>query len=55
MRGLKSKIDALDEAIDHYKPNLICLVETHMAKEEQIKIPGYGIYRNDGIKIAKGY
>ena len=28
MRGLQSKIDTLDEAIDGYKPNLICLVGT---------------------------
>ena len=54
VRGLKSKIDALDEVIDDYKPNLICLVETHLAKEEQIGIPGYRIYRNDGTKNSKG-
>ena len=40
VRGLKSKIDALDKAIDNYKPNLICLVETHLAKEKQIGTPG---------------
>ena len=54
MRGLKSKTDALDEAIDDNKLNLICLVETHLAKEEQIAIPGYRIYRNDGMKSSKG-
>ena len=54
MRGLKSKIDALDEVIDCYKPNLICLVESHLAKEEQIGIPGYRVYRNDGTKNSKG-
>ena len=53
-RGLKPKTDALDEVIDDYKPNLICLVETHLAKEEQIGIPGYRIYRNDGTKNSKG-
>ena len=47
---LKSKIDALDEAIDEYKPNLTCSVETHLAKEEEIEIPGYRIHRNDGTK-----
>ena len=54
VRGLKSKIDPLDEATNDYKPNLICLVETHLAKEEQIGIPGYRIYRNDGTKNSKG-
>ena len=55
MRGWKSKIDALDEVIDGYKPNFICLAETRLAKEGQIGIPGYRIYRNDGPKIARGY
>ena len=54
MRGLKSKTDALDEVIDNYKLNLICLVETHLTKEEQIGILGYRIYRNDGTKNSKG-
>ena len=49
-RDLKSKIDALDEAIDDYKPNLICLVETHLTKEEEIGIPGYRIHRNNDTK-----
>ena len=42
------KIDALYEVIDDYKPNLTCLVETHLTREEQIAIPGYRLYRNDG-------
>ena len=50
MRRLKSKIDPVDEAIGDYKPNLICLVETYLAKEKQIAIPGYKIYRNNGTK-----
>ena len=53
-RKLKSKIDILDEAIDDYKPNFICLVETHLAKEEKIGIPEYRIYRNDDRKNSKG-
>ena len=31
----------------------MCLVEKHLAKEEQIGIPGYRIYRNDGSKNSK--
>ena len=54
MRGLKSKIDALDEAIDDCKQKLVCLGETHLAKEKQIAIAGYRIHSNDGIKNSKG-
>ena len=55
VRGIKAKIDALDEVNDDYKPNLICLVEIQLSKEEQIRIPGYRIiYRNDGTKNSKG-
>ena len=34
--------------IDDYQPALVCIVETHMQKEEEIQIPGYSLaYRND--------
>ena len=33
--------------IDDYQPALVCIVETHMQKEEEIQIPGYSLaYRN---------
>ena len=54
MRGLKSEIDALDEIIDDYEQNLICLVETYLAEEEQLEISGYRIYKNDRAKNSKG-
>ena len=54
MRRFKSKIDALDEAIDDYKTSLIHLIEAQLAKEEQTGIPGYRIYRNDGTKNSNG-
>ena len=48
VRGLKSKLDSLQEMIDDYQPALLCIVETHMQKEEEIQIPGYSlVYRND--------
>ena len=48
VRGLKSKLDSLPEMIDDYQPTLICIVETHMQKEEEIQIPGYRLaYRNN--------
>ena len=34
--------------IDNYQPSLVCIVETHMQKKEEIQIPGYSfVYRND--------
>ena len=34
--------------IGDYQPSLICIVETHMQKEEEIQIPGYSlVYCND--------
>ena len=34
--------------IDDYQPALVCIVETHMQKEEEIQIPGYSlVYCND--------
>ena len=52
-RELKSKVDSLAETIDDYDPKfgnnlIIYLVGNHHTKEEQIQIPGYKIFRNDG-------
>ena len=34
--------------INDYQPALVCIVETHMQKEEEIQMPGYSlVYRND--------
>ena len=59
IRGLKSKVGSITETISDYQPILICLVETHLEKEEEIRIPGYSkIFRNDrpgnsgGIMLA---
>ena len=48
VRGLKSKLDSLQEMIEDYQPSLICIVETHRQKEEEIQIPGLRslAYRN---------
>ena len=58
VRGLKSKVDSIMETISDYQPILICLVETHLEKEE-IRIPEYSqIFCNDrsgnsgGIMLA---
>ena len=54
MRWLKSKISSSAETIDNYEPTLICLVETHLSKEEHIQIPEYKIFRNDGTNKSRG-
>ena len=34
--------------INDYQPALVCIVETHMQKEEEIQMLGYSlVYRND--------
>ena len=59
IRGLKSKVDSIMKAISDYQPILICLVETHLQKEKEIRIQGYSqIFRNNrsgnsrSIKLA---
>ena len=42
------------ETIDDYEPSLICLVETHLLKEDQIQIPVYKIFRNDSTNNSRG-
>ena len=40
---------------DDYQPALLCIVETHMQKEEEIQIPGYSlVYRNDRSANSRG-
>ena len=44
---LKSKVDYLMKTISDSQPMLISLVETHLQKQEEIRILGYGqIFRN---------
>ena len=43
------------ETISDYQPILICLVETHLQKEEKMRIPGYShIFRNDRSRNSGG-
>ena len=37
VRGLKSKLDSLQEMIDDYQPALLCIVETHVQKRKKSK------------------
>ena len=54
VRGIKSKIDSLEEILTELEPTIICLVETHMSKKELIEITGYKIYRSDNSTQAGG-
>ena len=55
VRGLKSKLDSLQEMIDDYQPALVCIVETHMQKEKEIQMPSYSlVYRNDRSENCGG-
>ena len=55
IRGLKSKIDSVQELVDDCQPNLLCLVETHMQEKQEITITGYEtIYRNDKTSNSGG-
>ena len=48
IRGVKSKVVSLMGTISDFQPTLICLVKTHLQKEEEIRIPGYNlIFHND--------
>ena len=51
---MKSKVDSVQELVDDCQPNL-CLVESHMQEEEEIRIPGYNtIYQNDKASNSGG-
>ena len=54
IRGIKSKVDSLSEIVTEVEPTILCLVETHMSKSEQIDIPGYKVYRSDISAYAGG-
>ena len=50
IRGIKSKVDPLTEAVEDTNPTMICIVETRILKEEEIAIPGYEtVFRKDGL------
>lgn len=57
-RGLKSKLDSMEEIIDELKPDIIGIVESHLDSKDIITIEGYHIVRNDrnseggGVMIA---
>ena len=55
IKGLKSKVDSVQELVDDCHPHLMCLVETHMQEEEELTIPCHEtIYWNDKISNKGG-
>ena len=53
IRGIK--VDSLTGTVDSTDPTIICIVETHMLKEEEITIPGYEtVFREDGANNSGG-
>ena len=55
IRGMKCKVDSFTELVEDQKPTIVCLVETHLKKEEEVAIPGYEtINRNDKTANSGG-
>ena len=55
IRGMKSKANSLTELVEDQKPRIVCLVERHLEKEEEVAIPGYEtIYRDDETTNSGG-
>ena len=55
IRGLKSKVDSVQELVDDCTPNFLCLGGTHTQEEEEITILGYEtIYQNDKTSNSGG-
>ena len=55
IRGMESKVDSLTELVEDQRPTIVCLVEIHLEKEEEIAIPVYEtIYRNDETADSGG-
>ena len=48
IRGIKSKIETLNEIIEQKKPTVICITETHLKEGDKVEFEGYSKpYRND--------
>ena len=55
IRGIKSKVDSLTKTVDDTNPTIICLIERHILKEEEITVPGYEtVFREDRTNNSGG-
>ena len=53
IRGVKSKINTLEEIIKDVNPHIICLTEAHLGKDENIIVDNYTFIHNNN-KEGKG-
>ena len=51
---MRSKVDSVQELVDDCQPSLLCLIETHMHEEEEIRIPGFEIICRNGKTSNSG-
>ena len=54
VRGVKSKMVSLERIGEEIEPSIICLTETHLEEDDEIKIPGYKVKRKDRNKYGGG-
>ena len=54
IRGLKSKFSSLLTKIEEEEPTIFCITETHLLEEEDVKVDGYKLYRNDRNNVGGG-
>ena len=54
IRGIKSKLTSLRNIAEELKPTVMCITETHLIEEEELKIEGYEWFRNDRNKDGGG-
>ena len=47
LRGVKSKLNSIQDYAKELEPTIICLVETHLATKEKIEIEGYTIIHHN--------
>ena len=53
IKGLKSKVDSVQELVDGCQLKLLCLIQTHI-QEEETTISGYKtIYQNDKTSMEE--
>ena len=52
-RGIKSKLFSIERIAQDLAPQVMCITETMLDKDEKINIPGYKNYYN-GNKAGKG-
>ena len=54
VRSIKNKKESFKEIVEYKKPHIICLVETHLDKDEVINFEGYVTYIKNKSKGKGG-